>query len=88
MGSFAQAIVKDEIANNRFTIQTDKPKVKVSWQVTGIRHDPFAEANRIPVEEDKPADERGAYLHPKAWGQPEAAGLDRRRHDPTGPAMA
>ncbi len=52
--------------------------MKASWQVTGIRHDPYAEANRIPVEEDKPAEERGAYLHPEAYGQPETMGLAYR----------
>jgi trimeric autotransporter adhesin len=48
IGQFAQAIVKQEIANNRFTIQTNKPSIKVSWQVTGIRQDAYANANRIP----------------------------------------
>ena len=33
--------------------------VEVSWQVTGIRQDAYAEKHRIPVEEDKPADEQG-----------------------------
>ena len=41
---------------------------KVSWQVTGIRRDAWAEAHRIPVEEDKPESERGHYLHPEAFG--------------------
>ena len=27
--------------------------MKISWQVTGIRHDAFANANRIQVEEIK-----------------------------------
>jgi hypothetical protein len=67
IGQFAQAIVAQEIANNRFTIQTDKPSVKVSWQVTGIRHDAYAEAHRVVVEEDKPAAERGTYLHPELF---------------------
>ncbi|MGA9427529.1 MAG: hypothetical protein WBV33_20790, partial [Terracidiphilus sp.] len=67
IGQFAQAIVAQEIANNRFTIQTDKPQVKVSWQVTGIRHDAYAEAHRVKVEEDKPAGERGTYLHPELF---------------------
>jgi hypothetical protein len=31
--------------------------MKVSWQVTGIRRDPWANANRIQVEEDKPGKE-------------------------------
>ena len=42
--------------------------MKVSWQATGIRMDAFAEANRIEVEVDKPAEERGMYIHPKAYG--------------------
>jgi hypothetical protein len=42
--------------------------VKVSWQVTGIRHDAYADAHRIPTEEDKPADEHGKYLHPELFG--------------------
>jgi len=70
IGQFAQAIVDKEIAGNRFVIRTSKPGVKVSWQVTGIRQDAYANADRIPVEEDKPAAEQGYYLHPEAFGQP------------------
>ncbi len=68
IGQFAQAIVVDEIEGNQFRLQTDKPEVKVSWQVTGIRHDPFAEANRIPVEEMKTGNEKGRYLYPEVYG--------------------
>jgi hypothetical protein len=67
IGTFAQAIVDREITGNNFKIRTDKPGVKVSWQVTGVRQDPYAEQNRIPVEEEKPANERGTYLYPKAY---------------------
>jgi hypothetical protein len=49
--------------------------MKVSWQVTGIRKDPWANAHRIQVEEDKPAKERGYYLHPDVYGQPEENGI-------------
>ena len=45
--------------------------MKVSWQVTAIRKDPWANANRIEVEQDKPTKERGYYLHPDVYGQPE-----------------
>ncbi len=75
IGQFAQAIVAEEISGNRFRIQTDKPGVKVSWQVTGIRHDPYAEQNRIVVEENKPAAERGKYLYPAAYGRPQSEGI-------------
>jgi hypothetical protein len=54
IGQFAQAIVAQEIRNNRFTIRTDKAKVKVSWQVTGVRHDAYANAHPLQVEVDKP----------------------------------
>ena len=44
IGQFAQAIVTAEVANHQFSIKTDKPAVKVSWQVTGIRQDAWANA--------------------------------------------
>ena len=71
IGQFAQAIVGDEIANHRFTIKADKPRVKVSWQVTGIRQDAWANKHRIKVEEAKPEPDRGCFLHPGLYDQPE-----------------
>lgn len=53
IGTFAQAIVWKKIAGNRFTIRTSKPRVEVSWQVTGVRHDPWANAHRVRVEVPK-----------------------------------
>jgi hypothetical protein len=76
IGQFAQAIVASEISDNQFTIKTDKPNVKVSWQVTGIRHDAYAEAHRIQVEVDKQGEERGKYLSPIEHGQAENMGVD------------
>jgi hypothetical protein len=67
IGQFAQAIVAKEISDNHFTIKTSKPGVKVSWQVTGIRHDAYANVHRVPVEEEKPEQERGKYLHPEVF---------------------
>jgi len=73
IGQFAQAIVASEISGNQFGIRTDKPSVKVSWQVTGIRQDAFANANRIPVEVEKAPADRGRYLYPEAIGAPASA---------------
>ncbi len=73
IGQFAQAIVASEIGGNQFGIRTDKPNVKVSWQVTGIRQDAFANANRIPVEVEKAPADRGRYLYPEAIGAPTSA---------------
>ncbi len=75
IGQFAQAMVASKIANRQFTIKTDKPDVEVSWQVTGIRQDAWANAHRIPVEEEKPELERGSYLHPELYGAPEEKGV-------------
>ena len=72
IGQFAQAIVAKKILDNHFVIRTSKPGVEVSWQVTGIRHDAYANAYRIPVEEDKAVGEQGYYLHPEVFGQPES----------------
>jgi hypothetical protein len=77
IGEFAQAIVAEKIEGGRFVIRTDKPSIEVSWQVTGIRHDAFADANRISVEEDKPEAERGRYLHAEAFGQPPELAIGR-----------
>jgi hypothetical protein len=68
---FAQAIVASEMVANHFTIRTDHPGVKVSWMVTGIRQDAWANANRIPVEEMKTETEKGHYLHPELFGHQE-----------------
>ena len=59
-----------EIRGNRFKIAGGRPNGKVSWMVTGVRQDAWANAHRIPVEEDKPQEERGKYLHPELYGAP------------------
>ncbi|HLY16909.1 MAG TPA: DNRLRE domain-containing protein [Bryobacteraceae bacterium] len=75
IGQFAQAIVASKISNGSFMIKTDKPNVEVSWQVTGIRQDAWANAHRIPVEQEKPELERGYYIHPELYGAPEEKGI-------------
>jgi hypothetical protein len=67
--------IAEKISNNRFKIGGGSEGMEVSWQVTGTRKDKWAEANPISVEEDKPAEERGYYLHPVAHGQPERSGI-------------
>ena len=70
MGSFSPLFVKQEIRQNTFHIAGGQPNMRVSWQVTGVRHDPFAEKNRVQVEVEKSAEERGLYLHPEAYQVP------------------
>jgi hypothetical protein len=75
IGTFAQAMIKSEIKDNAFVIQTDQPRVKVSWQVTGIRQDAWAEKNRIEVEVAKTGKEKGKYLHPVEHGRKDEEGI-------------
>ncbi|MGV8040062.1 MAG: hypothetical protein AB2L07_08290 [Thermoanaerobaculaceae bacterium] len=77
IGGFAPVYVAEEITGSRFRIAGGRAGLKVSWQVTGIRQDAFANANRIPVEEDKPDPDRGRYLHPEAFGQPAELSVGR-----------
>jgi hypothetical protein len=64
-------------SSSRFKIAGGTSGMKVSWQVTGIRKDPWANAHRIQVEEDKPAKERGYYIYPDLYGQSEEKGINR-----------
>ena len=81
IGDFAQAIVSKKIRNNQFEIRTDKPKIEVSWQVTGIRHDTYAEKNRIPVEELKKNEEIGKYIYPEGFGLSQESSIDFQNRD-------
>ncbi len=67
--------VAGEISGNNFEIAGGQPGMKVSWQITGIRKDPYAQKHRIPVEEEKLVSEKGKYLHPDAYGLGEQYGI-------------
>ncbi len=82
IGTFAQAIIEQEIEGAQFVIATDQPNVKVSWQVTGIRKDRYAEAHRIHVELDKQAHEQGNYRHPELFGFGAERGIDKFEEAP------
>jgi hypothetical protein len=87
IGQPAQAWIASEIANGSFTIKTSKSGVKVSWMVTGIRQDAWANAHRIPVEADKAERDQGHYIHPELFehdGEPSIAQM----HHPRPPAPA
>lgn len=75
IGQFAQAIIFKEIQNNSFVIKTDKPNVKVSWQVTGVRNDIYAQKHRIVAEVNKVGNEKGKYLQPELYGQPDSMSI-------------
>ena len=67
--------VAEEIAQNRMKIAGGKPGMKVSWQVTGIRKDAWAQSNPLNVEADKTAGEQDYYRHPEAHNQSTERGI-------------
>lgn len=80
LGSFAPVFVSQGIEDNRFRISGGHPGGRVCWQVTGIRQDAWAQANPLVVEEKKPRQERGFFLHPEAHGQSKEKSLFQARH--------
>jgi hypothetical protein len=77
IGGFAPVYVAKKVDGNRFKIAGGKPGMEVSWQLTGVRKDAHAEANRIQVEEMKPVAERGSYLYPEAFGKSAEKGVQQ-----------
>jgi hypothetical protein len=80
---FAQAIVSSKIHDHQFTISTNATRVEVSWQVTGVRQDAYARAHPLVVEQAKSNAERGFYVHPELYGQPEEKQTEWARHPET-----
>jgi hypothetical protein len=68
VGGYAPVYVSSEISGNQFVIAGGKDRLKVSWQITGIRKDKYAQANPLEVEKEKTASEQGKYLHPELYG--------------------
>jgi trimeric autotransporter adhesin len=72
--------IAEKVHDNSFKIAGGQPGSEVSWQVTGIRHDAWANVHRIPVEIAKPAAERGSYIHPELFGAPASKSVAAVHH--------
>jgi hypothetical protein len=70
IGAPAQNLhISSKVVDGAFSIAGGNKGQEVSWQVTGIRQDAFANAHRIVVEVHKPAEDQGRYLHPELFGK-------------------
>jgi hypothetical protein len=78
LGGYAPVYIASEIAHKQFTIAEGQANMKVSWQVTGIRQDAWANKHRIPVEEMKTGTDKGKYHHPELFGAPKEQGISYR----------
>lgn len=62
IGDFAQAIIYKELSNNQFEIKTDKPNIKVSWQITCERYDDVMKLKPFAPVRDKESSKKGTRL--------------------------
>lgn len=85
-GSFTLAKVVQEVKDGKFRIRTSEPNSKVSWQVTGRRHDPTSNYYPLEVERMKNKDERGKYYVPEAYGKDPSLGMTHRASSSKSPA--
>jgi hypothetical protein len=72
----------------RFTIRTDKPNVKVSWQVTAKRNDPYMREHPFQAEQAKTGLEQGRYVTPQAYGKTDADSIMKTPPAPPKPPVA
>ncbi len=75
VNSFSEVMVSQEITGNTFQIKSELPNIKISWQVTGVRQDPYANKNRIIPEVEKEPSAKGKYLHPEAYNLGKEKGI-------------
>jgi hypothetical protein len=75
VGAQSDVYVAQEVRDSAFSIAGGSAGLRVSWQVTGVRHDPWAKTHELVVEEDKPEAERGFYLAPEAFGRDATASV-------------
>ena len=61
--------VASGVKKNKFAIAGGSAGQKVSWQVSGVRQDAWANANPLEVEPAKAVADRGRYLQPKVHGK-------------------
>ena len=72
VGGYAQVYISEEITGNQFTIAGGKPGLKVSWQVTAERNDPWAKDHPYEAEIEKTGMEKGKYWYPEGYRKPES----------------
>jgi hypothetical protein len=70
-----------------FRVAGGVPGAKVSWRVEAVRNDPWARDYGSRVEVEKEENEKGFYLYPAGYQQPESRGVhyrDREAQAPVG----
>jgi hypothetical protein len=81
IGQSAPVYVAQEVRDGEFSIAGGTAGMKVSWLLTGVRNDAWAQANPLVVEQEKPEDEKGFFWSPEALGHDHTRHVGYKRHD-------
>jgi hypothetical protein len=81
IGQSAPVYVAQEVRDDAFSIAGGTAGMKVSWQLTGVRNDAWAQANPLVVEQEKPEDEKGFFLTPEVFGHDHTRHVLYKRHE-------
>ncbi|MBU4485763.1 MAG: hypothetical protein KKD38_02435, partial [Candidatus Delongbacteria bacterium] len=68
--------ISKKIRDNSFEISGGEVGMEVSWLLTSTRNDNYAKTNPLKVESDKTGEEKGYYIHPKAFGLSEEKSIE------------
>lgn len=77
--SFVLAKVVQKVKNGQFVIRTSAPEVEVSWEIKAVRNDRWVQVKGAPTEVEKTEAQKGKYLSPELYDQPESMGTFYRR---------
>ena len=61
IGKYSRLFISKEIENNQFEVSSLDGDCTFSWTISAIRHDTYAESNRIQVEKNKTQEEIDDY---------------------------
>ncbi len=77
IGAFSPIYIKQKVKDNTFIIAGGIPGLEVSWQVSGVRQDAYANKFRSKVEELKKDEDKGFYICPTAFNLDESKSIYR-----------
>ncbi len=80
--AFTLTKVVKNLSDGTFRIRSSTPNAKVSWQLSGRRHDPTSNYYPLQVEREKNSYERNKYLVPEAFGKDRSYSIVRGAHTP------
>ena len=81
IGQAAPVYVSREVSDDAFSIAGGVPGMTVSWQLTGVRSDAWAQANPLVVEQEKADGEKGFFWNPEAFGHDLTRHMQYKRYE-------